>query len=96
MLYAHGTLFLLRTPLVTLRPWSTGNHMYNSVWLTVLSFEAQLFTISIAFILLAMTKERGRNRVETASLDLVDMHKDNTPTTGATLVASLAAKSAAA
>jgi len=31
-------------------------NMYGSVWLTVLSFEALLFTISVAFILLAMAR----------------------------------------
>jgi diguanylate cyclase (GGDEF)-like protein len=58
MLFAHGALFLLRTPLAML-PWSSGNDQATaSVWLTVLSSEALLFTISIAFILLAMAKER--------------------------------------
>jgi diguanylate cyclase (GGDEF)-like protein len=48
MLFAHGALFLLRTPL--------------------LSFEALLFTIAIAFILLAMAKERTELRHKTAAL----------------------------
>ena len=69
MLFAHGALFLLRTPLVTLLPWSPANGaIYNSVWLTVLSFEALLFTISIAFILLAMAKERTELRHRTAAM----------------------------
>ncbi len=68
MLFAHGSLFLLRTPLVTLLPWSSNSHVYNSVWLTVLSFEALLFTISIAFILLAMAKERTELRHRTAAM----------------------------
>lgn len=67
MLFAHGALFLLRTPLVMLLPWSPTN-MYGSVWLTVLSFEALLFTISIAFILLAMAKERTELRHRTAAM----------------------------
>jgi diguanylate cyclase (GGDEF)-like protein len=50
-------------------PWSpTGNEVFESVWLTVLSFEALLFTIAIAFILLAMAKERTEHRHKTASL----------------------------
>jgi diguanylate cyclase (GGDEF)-like protein len=68
MLFAHGALFLLRTPLVTLLPWSPENHVLGSVWLTVLSFEALLFTISIAFILLAMAKERTELRHRTAAM----------------------------
>jgi diguanylate cyclase (GGDEF)-like protein len=68
MLFAHGALFLLRTPLVAVLPWTITNHVYGSVWLTVLSFEALLFTISIAFILLAMAKERTELRHRTAAM----------------------------
>jgi diguanylate cyclase (GGDEF)-like protein len=68
MLFAHGALFLLRTPLVALLPWTPNNAMFGSVWLTVLSFEALLFTISIAFILLAMAKERTELRHRTAAM----------------------------
>jgi len=69
MLFAHGALFLLRTPLASVLPWSpTSNNMFGSVWLTVLSFEALLFTISIAFILLAMAKERTELRHRTAAM----------------------------
>ena len=68
MLFAHGALFLLRTPLAAMLPWSPSNHMLGSVWLTVLSFEALLFTISIAFILLAMAKERTELRHRTAAM----------------------------
>jgi diguanylate cyclase (GGDEF)-like protein len=68
LLFAHGSLFLLRTPLSLLLPWSPSNKIYGSVWLTVMSFEALLFTISIAFILLAMAKERTELRHRTAAL----------------------------
>jgi diguanylate cyclase (GGDEF)-like protein len=68
MLFAHGALFLLRTPLVAILPWSPSNNLFGSVWLTVLSFEALLFTISIAFILLAMAKERAELRHRTAAM----------------------------
>jgi diguanylate cyclase (GGDEF)-like protein len=69
MLFAHGALFLLRTPLIALLPWSPADaSMYGSVWLTVLSFEALLFTISIAFILLAMAKERTELLHRTAAM----------------------------
>jgi diguanylate cyclase (GGDEF)-like protein len=69
MLFAHGCLYLLRTPFGAMLPWSpTGSEVFESVWLTVLSFEALLFTIAIAFILLAMAKERTEYRHKTASL----------------------------
>jgi diguanylate cyclase (GGDEF)-like protein len=68
LLFAHGALFLLRTPLAQVLPWSPSSQVFDSVWLTVLSFEALLFTIAIAFILLAMAKERTELRHKTAAL----------------------------
>jgi hypothetical protein len=69
MLFAHGSLFLLRTPLAAILPWTPANSdVFDSVWLTVLSFEALLFTIAIAFILLAMAKERTEHRHKTAAM----------------------------
>jgi diguanylate cyclase (GGDEF)-like protein len=69
MLFAHGALYLLRTPLGGMLPWlPSGSQVFGSVWLTVLSFEALLFTIAIAFILLAMAKERTEHRHKTAAL----------------------------
>jgi diguanylate cyclase (GGDEF)-like protein len=68
LLFAHGALFLLRTPLSALLPWSPANQVFGSVWLTVLSSEALLFTISIAFIQLAMAKERIEQLHKTASM----------------------------
>jgi len=68
MLFAHGSLFLLRTPLAAVLPWAPTNQVFESVWLTVLSFEALLFTITLAFILLAMAKERTEYRHKTAAM----------------------------
>ncbi len=68
MLFAHGSLFLLRTPLSTVLPWVPETQVFDSVWLTVLSFEALLFTIAIAFILLAMAKERTELLHKTAAM----------------------------
>ncbi len=69
MLFAHGALYLLRTPFGAMLPWlPRSNQVFESVWLTVLSFEGLLFTISIAFILLAMAKERTEYRHKTAAL----------------------------
>jgi diguanylate cyclase (GGDEF)-like protein len=60
LLLAHGALFLLRTPLSMMLPHPAGTErVFGSIWLTVLSSEALLFTISIAFILMAMAKERA-------------------------------------
>jgi diguanylate cyclase (GGDEF)-like protein len=70
MLFAQGALFLLHTPLIALLPRSmtASSDLFGSVWLTVLSFEALLFTISVAFILLAMAKERTELRHRTAAM----------------------------
>src|SRR5277367_3563843 len=69
MLFAHGALYLLRTPFGAMLPWlPTSQKVFGSVWFTVLSFEGLLFTIAIAFILLAMAKERTEYRHKTAAL----------------------------
>jgi diguanylate cyclase (GGDEF)-like protein len=68
MLFAYGAMFLLRTPLSLVLPWVPGAHVFDSVWMTVLSFEGLLFTIAIAFIFLAMAKERTEFLHKTASL----------------------------
>ena len=68
MLFAQGALFLLRTPMLALLPGSTGDTLLGSVWMTVLSSESLLLTISEAFILLAMAKERTELRHRTAAM----------------------------
>jgi diguanylate cyclase (GGDEF)-like protein len=69
MLFAHGALFLLRTPLALLMPHPPGTEaVFGSVWLTVLSSEGLLFTIAIAFILMAMAKECTAYMHKTAAL----------------------------
>jgi diguanylate cyclase (GGDEF)-like protein len=67
MLFSEGALFLLRTPLSPLLPWGS-NGVLDSVWLTVLSTEALLFTIATAFLLLAMAKERAEQRHKNAAM----------------------------
>jgi diguanylate cyclase (GGDEF)-like protein len=68
MLFAHGALFLLRTPVSTMLPGLPAGQVVKSVWLIVMTLEALLFTISIAFILLAMAKERAEYRLRTAAM----------------------------
>jgi diguanylate cyclase (GGDEF)-like protein len=67
MFFAHGALYLLRTPFGSMLA-PVNNQIFASVWITVLSFEALLFTIAVAFILLAMAKERTEYRHKTDSL----------------------------
>ncbi|MEA2935958.1 MAG: hypothetical protein QOD74_2604 [Variibacter sp.] len=69
LLFSHGVLFLLRTPMTAaLRHTADEDGALASAWLTVLSPEALLFTIAIAFVLLAMAKERTELRHKTAAL----------------------------
>ena len=68
LFFAHGALFLLRTPMVALLPSLASDSVFGSVWMTVLSFEALLLTIADAFILLAMAKERTELRHRTAAM----------------------------
>jgi diguanylate cyclase (GGDEF)-like protein len=69
LLLAHGALFLLRTPLGLLMPHPAGTErLFGSVWLIVLSSEALLFTIAIAFILMAIALERTAYFHKVASL----------------------------
>ncbi len=68
LFFAHGALFLLRTPMLALLPSLASDSVFGSVWMTVLSFEALLLTIADAFILLAMAKERTELRHRTAAM----------------------------
>jgi diguanylate cyclase (GGDEF)-like protein len=69
VLVAHGGVFLLRTPLSAVVPWSSATEpALASAWMTVISTEALLATISVAFILLAMAKERTELRHKTAAM----------------------------
>jgi hypothetical protein len=56
ILFAHGALFMLRSPIESLINLPADNRLFSSAWLSVLSAESLLFLISIAFILLAMAK----------------------------------------
>jgi len=65
VLAAYGAQVLLHTPLSALLPWSTDNQLFASAWLTTISFGALLFTIAVAFLLLAIAKERSESRQKT-------------------------------
>jgi diguanylate cyclase (GGDEF)-like protein len=73
LLFAQGSLFLLRMPVMTSAlPKSAYTSVLSSAWLTVLSAEALMFAIAIAFVLLAMTKERAElHQRRAASIDLL-------------------------
>jgi diguanylate cyclase (GGDEF)-like protein len=67
ILFSHGAIFLLRSPMsVLLGPAS--DRALASAWMNVISTEEVLATISIAFILLAMAKERTELQHKNAAL----------------------------
>ena len=70
VLGAFGAQVLLHTPLSAILPWSTDNSMFASAWLTTISFGALLFTIAVAFLLLAIAKERNEARQKTIAVRL--------------------------
>jgi len=57
--FAMGAVFLLRTPVSAALLGYTNDDAGLSAWMTVISTESVLATISTAFILLAMAKERA-------------------------------------
>jgi diguanylate cyclase (GGDEF)-like protein len=67
ILFSHGAIFLLRSPInVLLGP--SSDPALASAWMSVISTEEVLATISIAFILLAMAKERTELHHKTAAM----------------------------
>jgi diguanylate cyclase (GGDEF)-like protein len=67
ILFSHGAIFLLRSPLAAGLGPATDPAL-ASAWINVISTEELLATISIAFILLAMAKERTELHHKTAAM----------------------------
>jgi len=67
ILFSHGAIFLLRSPLSAIVA-PAADPALASAWMGVISTEQVLATISIAFILLAMAKERTELHHKTAAL----------------------------
>jgi diguanylate cyclase (GGDEF)-like protein len=65
MLFAHGALFAVRSPFDALLNLAPNSEIAMSGWLDLLSLESLLFAIAVAFILLAMAKERTERRHRT-------------------------------
>ncbi len=69
ILFTYGIVFLVRTPLTMLLPsWSSKHDVLASAWLTVLSSEALLAAISMAFVFVALAKERMELGYRTAAM----------------------------
>lgn len=67
LFFAQGSLFVLRTSPAQVLTGASFHGAFASAWLTVLSVNALLFTIAVAFVLLAMAKERAELRHKVAA-----------------------------
>ena len=67
ILFSHGAIFLLRSP-VSIALGPATDPALASAWMNVISTEEVLATISIAFIVLAMAKERTELQHKTAAM----------------------------
>ena len=68
ILGAHATGLAVRLPVVILNPLPSDLAVLSDRAFALMSFGTLLFTITLAFALLAMTKERGELRHKTAAL----------------------------
>jgi diguanylate cyclase (GGDEF)-like protein len=68
VLLTHAAILMVRTPVVITRPLLSDMDFVRSVPFAVMIFGSVLYTITFAFLLLSMTKERGELRHKTAAL----------------------------
>jgi diguanylate cyclase (GGDEF)-like protein len=68
VLIAHAVAMALRVPYVIASPLDSDIAILTSGTFALMAFGTLLYTITLAFILLAMTKERGELRHKTAAL----------------------------
>jgi diguanylate cyclase (GGDEF)-like protein len=68
LLFTYGVVFLGRAPLVAAVVSAADSEAAASAWLTVLSTEALLASISLAFVFVAMAKERMELGYKTAAM----------------------------
>jgi len=68
LLMTHAALLFARVPLVIARPLESDTDFLRSAPFAVMVFGSILYTISLAFLLLSLVKERGELRHKTAAL----------------------------
>lgn len=68
VLLTHMVALSLRLPVVILTPLTSSADFFRSPSFAVMAFATVLYTITLAFLLLSMTKERGELRHKTAAL----------------------------
>lgn len=68
VLVSHMVALSVRVALVILTPLTATHDFFRSPTFAVMAFTTVLYTITVAFLLLSMTKERGELRHKTAAL----------------------------
>jgi diguanylate cyclase (GGDEF)-like protein len=68
LLLTHAAILLARVPIVIARPLDSDMDFLRSAPFAVMIFGSVLYTISFAFLLLSLIKERGEFRHKTAAL----------------------------
>jgi diguanylate cyclase (GGDEF)-like protein len=68
VLLTHTVVLALRLPAALLTPMTTTADFFRSPTFAVMAFATVLYTITFAFLLLSMVKERGELRHKTAAL----------------------------
>jgi diguanylate cyclase (GGDEF)-like protein len=68
VLLLHSVGLCLRIPVIMASPLSQNPEFFRSPTFALMAFGTVLFTITFAFLLLSMTKERGELRHKTAAL----------------------------
>jgi diguanylate cyclase (GGDEF)-like protein len=68
LLLSHAALLFVRIPMVLTRPLESDTDFLRSAPFAVMIFGSVLYTISFAFLLLSLVKERGELRHKTAAL----------------------------
>jgi diguanylate cyclase (GGDEF)-like protein len=68
LLLTHAAILLARVPVIIARPLESDTDFLRSAPFAVMVFGSVLYTISFAFLLLSLIKERGEFRHKTAAL----------------------------
>ncbi len=64
---AYAVLYWARVPLVAVLPLPRDMRSLDSPWFAVICFTATLFTIAVAFVFMALTKERAEHQQRLAA-----------------------------
>ncbi|MGZ5897847.1 MAG: GGDEF domain-containing protein, partial [Xanthobacteraceae bacterium] len=68
LLLTHAAILLARVPIIAVRPLESDTDFLRSAPFAVMVFGSVLYTISFAFLLLSLIKERGELHHKTAAL----------------------------